>query len=670
MTGEEFRSQFQLLRRVTSEGVRTFHSVGPGGMVCMVHVLEDATAAEVIRARVDELDPPRRERVLELLDVEGSPVLVTKFILDFESLEQWLAAPPVEAQGTEERVESTSVETEAGDAAPPPVMEPDVPRPLPDSPGDDGSEPTLQMESAAPAGASRDEPAPDDAATLISEALGTERLGVTDPAAAKEADEAPSVSSPSSGTSPRETAPPPAGEGFTDAFEAVAPSDDVAKADADAPARQEAEPPPAAEPPASATPDAPPSAEADSDAHPPESDEAPPESDETPPPSPGGFTQAFGAVQEPGGPAVDTPESVDSTKAPEPPPSTTRPDADTSRPSAEEPRAPESAPSGPGVPAGPEPPDEPGEFTALFEAYGKEQTDGETGREPTPPDAPQSPVTRPGVDAPPAEPPEAGRADRTSETSEPSQASEAPAGGPGSFTREFQARAGPGPVPPPPPPPARKEPESPSGTPSRDEAPPLPWEEELPLSDASSPGPAPGGPSGPGLFDEPLEPAESGPQKYDLGSPSLPSETAPEPPDGPQLEPASGSTDGDEWLRRLQADLPTGPDSLPPGFGAPPRVDPSPHPGAPGSSGPSEYTRIIKGLGTSDTGPPPPAEPADAGRPPGRFARGPSRKFVIVVIVAAVILSVLAVVVPIAWRAVAGLLRDRADEEDEAQDGT
>jgi hypothetical protein len=92
MTREQFNAKFQILNQITEGRVQTFHALSSGGAVVMAHFLGDEPAADAqkILSRIDSLEPERKSRVVKITDVDGSPVIVTKFILDFESLHRWL----------------------------------------------------------------------------------------------------------------------------------------------------------------------------------------------------------------------------------------------------------------------------------------------------------------------------------------------------------------------------------------------------------------------------------------------------------------------------------------------------------------------------------------------------------------------------------------------------
>jgi len=60
----------------------------------MVHLLDaDATAPnEALLGLIDGLADEDRVKIIERLEVDGAPVIVTKFLLDFTTLGGWLAA--------------------------------------------------------------------------------------------------------------------------------------------------------------------------------------------------------------------------------------------------------------------------------------------------------------------------------------------------------------------------------------------------------------------------------------------------------------------------------------------------------------------------------------------------------------------------------------------------
>ncbi|MBX6364627.1 MAG: hypothetical protein IRZ00_12235, partial [Gemmatimonadetes bacterium] len=94
MTSAEFHARYQLLRQVTEDGVRTHHAMASTGAVVMVHFLGTLAPEEqrAILAAIERLSAQDRRAVLDVTDVDGAPVVVTKFVIDFESLPAWLAS--------------------------------------------------------------------------------------------------------------------------------------------------------------------------------------------------------------------------------------------------------------------------------------------------------------------------------------------------------------------------------------------------------------------------------------------------------------------------------------------------------------------------------------------------------------------------------------------------
>lgn len=94
MKRDEFESRYRLLQTaVRSGGAITHHALSPEGAVVMVHVLDgDPAAVASLQARMDHGGSEIEERIVERLDVDGLPVVVTRFILEFEGLDRWLPA--------------------------------------------------------------------------------------------------------------------------------------------------------------------------------------------------------------------------------------------------------------------------------------------------------------------------------------------------------------------------------------------------------------------------------------------------------------------------------------------------------------------------------------------------------------------------------------------------
>jgi hypothetical protein len=92
MTLDEFRSKYRLQQRLTQRGVASYQAIDSSGRVVMVHSLDSASHEEVdhVRGMIHRLSAVDRKRILEILDVDGAPVLVTEFLQGFQGLAQWL----------------------------------------------------------------------------------------------------------------------------------------------------------------------------------------------------------------------------------------------------------------------------------------------------------------------------------------------------------------------------------------------------------------------------------------------------------------------------------------------------------------------------------------------------------------------------------------------------
>src|SRR5688572_14314629 len=106
MTSAEFAAKYKLLKCVTENGARTYLAQQMDlGRVVMAHYLDDDAGGEARRAlgRVEQLPPTERAKVLEVVEVDGIPVVVTLFMPGFENLPAWLArhlgAAPAPAPG-------------------------------------------------------------------------------------------------------------------------------------------------------------------------------------------------------------------------------------------------------------------------------------------------------------------------------------------------------------------------------------------------------------------------------------------------------------------------------------------------------------------------------------------------------------------------------------------
>src|SRR5690606_8045381 len=105
MNRTELESRYPLIRPVV-EGSQTYLARSRTGAIVMVHFLDASLAAwrGGILTRLGEIDVDRRERILEVLDVDGRAVVVTRFLMDFRTFDEWLgpAAAPAPPPATDE----------------------------------------------------------------------------------------------------------------------------------------------------------------------------------------------------------------------------------------------------------------------------------------------------------------------------------------------------------------------------------------------------------------------------------------------------------------------------------------------------------------------------------------------------------------------------------------
>ena len=94
MTSAEFSARYQLLKPVADGKVRTLNALATAsGKVVMVHYLVGTTDENnAMLARVRALPETERLKLIETLDVEGHPVVVTQFLQGFESLDVWMSS--------------------------------------------------------------------------------------------------------------------------------------------------------------------------------------------------------------------------------------------------------------------------------------------------------------------------------------------------------------------------------------------------------------------------------------------------------------------------------------------------------------------------------------------------------------------------------------------------
>jgi hypothetical protein len=95
MTSDEFSARFRLLKCITEMGVHSYTAVELASeRAVMVHFLDSAApdASRTLLRRLEQLPPPERARVSETLEVDGTPVVITQVLQNFETLPTWVSA--------------------------------------------------------------------------------------------------------------------------------------------------------------------------------------------------------------------------------------------------------------------------------------------------------------------------------------------------------------------------------------------------------------------------------------------------------------------------------------------------------------------------------------------------------------------------------------------------
>src|SRR5678815_495941 len=94
MTSAEFTAKYRILKTLTENGARSqiAQETALGRMV-MVHSLDVGTAAErsTLLRKARTLDPAATAKVFEIVEVDGTHVVVTHFLTSFTDLPAWLA---------------------------------------------------------------------------------------------------------------------------------------------------------------------------------------------------------------------------------------------------------------------------------------------------------------------------------------------------------------------------------------------------------------------------------------------------------------------------------------------------------------------------------------------------------------------------------------------------
>lgn len=124
MTGEEFRSTYELGEPVGRGRVTSFRARTSEGEKVMVHFLTgSADLDRPVLDRLEALDETLRSEIHRRLEVDGRPVVVTVRLPDFESFESWLdrAEEAGIDDATEDEVPASPDPPAAGSAAEPPT---------------------------------------------------------------------------------------------------------------------------------------------------------------------------------------------------------------------------------------------------------------------------------------------------------------------------------------------------------------------------------------------------------------------------------------------------------------------------------------------------------------------------------------------------------------------
>lgn len=119
MTPQEFEARYQLLRPLDGEAHRTHLARSRSGAIVMVHFVDGKPSewADGRLGRLDTLDPARREKIIDVIDDDHKGAVVTRFLMDFHSFEEWMG---VGAGGSASA--STGVADAATTVPPPPSV--------------------------------------------------------------------------------------------------------------------------------------------------------------------------------------------------------------------------------------------------------------------------------------------------------------------------------------------------------------------------------------------------------------------------------------------------------------------------------------------------------------------------------------------------------------------
>jgi hypothetical protein len=127
MTAEQFSAEYHLLDRVSSGSIETYHAHAATGAMVMAHFLRGTPEENAaITALVTQLRPDRQRKVMRTIEVDGVLVVVTRFILDITTFQEWL----------QEGVGTDNLPPAPAAAVPAPQILPPPPPPAAASPGE------------------------------------------------------------------------------------------------------------------------------------------------------------------------------------------------------------------------------------------------------------------------------------------------------------------------------------------------------------------------------------------------------------------------------------------------------------------------------------------------------------------------------------------------------
>src|ERR671917_2011790 len=94
MTSAEFVSKYKLFKPIAERGARSFLAQEvQGHRAVLVHRLDIAPPEENRRLLygLEAIRPEERSSIIEVIEVDGVPVVVTRFTPDFQDLPSWVA---------------------------------------------------------------------------------------------------------------------------------------------------------------------------------------------------------------------------------------------------------------------------------------------------------------------------------------------------------------------------------------------------------------------------------------------------------------------------------------------------------------------------------------------------------------------------------------------------